>query len=67
MHFIRLKGLRLLIKIANTTNNNTNRYEKAIHNGFFLSLGACYGQLSPKVGGNPYLIESSAAFGSKYY
>jgi hypothetical protein len=25
------------------------------------SLGACYGQLSPKVGGNPYLIESSAA------
>jgi hypothetical protein len=52
-----------LIKIANTTNNN-NRYEKAIHNGFYgtFSLGCCYGQLSPKVGGNPYLIESSAAF-----
>jgi hypothetical protein len=53
----------MIEKIANTTNNNTNRYEKAIHNGFtvLFSLGACYGQLSPKVGGNPYLIESSAA------
>jgi hypothetical protein len=25
-------------------------------------LGSCYGQLSPKVGGNPYLIDASAAF-----
>jgi hypothetical protein len=63
MHFIRLKGLRLLIKIANTTNNNTNRYEKQYITVLrFFSLGFCYGQLSPKVGGNPYLIESSAAF-----
>lgn len=28
----------------------------------FFSVGSTYAQLSPKVGGNPYLIESSAAF-----
>jgi uncharacterized membrane protein SpoIIM required for sporulation len=58
MHFIRLKGLRLLIKIANTTTNNTTDMKKQYITVFLVLLGfftvSC-------LSGQSYLIESSAA------
>jgi hypothetical protein len=57
----------LLLNNNNNNNNNNskinmkNKYRIAIM-AFGLSLIGCYAQVSPKVGGNPYLGSTSAVF-----